>query len=245
MAPVISIYILTHWFQSPDHKMVYYFSLSLHLRVLNPKTTLFWSHFFWSYFANILAAMVDCLLAQFSFDLIQVQLDTQMPLETPPWEAVNCNWVSLPIILEVEDCDSKVKSLKERHLFPYTQFFPTGEMQVSAVNWWEKACPASFSAGKTHNRIAKEDHSVLNLGLLYMVTHIISIGGKNLGMVFFILLISFSAHLSELSLMNSRGCPQGLSSGLSFLRYPHSRSSPLTTSLSSRSQPSVLWVPLK
>lgn len=66
--------------------------------------------------------MVDCFLAQFSFDLIQVQLDIQMPLETPPWEAVNCNWVSVPIILEVEDCDSKVKSLKERHLFQHTVF---------------------------------------------------------------------------------------------------------------------------
>ncbi|XP_012918874.1 cytochrome c oxidase assembly protein COX18, mitochondrial isoform X1 [Mustela putorius furo] len=77
---------------------------------------------------------VSLLMIPVAATVPSVQLDTQMPLETPPWEAVNCNWVSLPIILEVEDCDSKVKSLKERHLFPYTQFFPTGEMQVSAVN---------------------------------------------------------------------------------------------------------------
>lgn len=52
----------------------------------------------------------------------------------PLWEAMNYNSVSLPIVLEVEDCDSKVKLLKESQAFVPTCFFSTGEMQASAVN---------------------------------------------------------------------------------------------------------------
>lgn len=126
-----------------------------------------------------------------------------MPLS----EAMNYNLVSLPIILEVEDCDSKVKLLKESQAFvPTYDFFPLEKCKhLLLIDEGKHSLP--LSQLEKHSRVVKEVHSVLSSGLHYILSHIISIGGENLGMAFFILLISFSIHVSELSLINSRGWP--------------------------------------